>query len=70
MAKHKGGHKVKAPHHKLSSHAPALGKDSMAHEAHHAANKEHGMEGGFEGGEQYEDGGTDHHLGDNCCMED
>jgi hypothetical protein len=58
------------PHAKLSSHAKNVGKDSMAHSTHHANNKACGTGCVGGGEEEYMDGGSDHHLGQNVGMED
>lgn len=47
-----------------------MGKDTMAHPSHAQANADHGTPGGFICGDEYEDGGSDHHLGDNVAEED
>jgi hypothetical protein len=69
----KGGkriHAVTPPHAKLSSHAANVGKDTMAHESHNANNKACGIGCAGGGEESYQDGGSDHHMGNNVGMED
>jgi hypothetical protein len=66
-------HQAKADHADMSSHAEEQGGDSFAHSSHHQANKEHMgkvSQNVFEGGDQYEDGGDNHHLGANAECDD
>ena len=51
-------------HHKV----PPIQKDAMAHHSHHQANVDHGTPQGFAPDDEYQDGGSDHHLGDNEAM--
>lgn len=67
----KGGHKHQK---KLSgnfkSHLPPHAHDRMAHPSHHQANEDHGTPNAFAPPTEYQDGGCDHHLGDNVAEED
>jgi len=71
--KHKGGKKGHLTTAKMSPRANAITSDhsdGMAHSSHHQANMDHGTPQGFAPPEGYQDGGSDHHLGDNCADED
>ena len=70
MAKHHDGKHIKAPSRGHMHLKSRKGKDEMAHESHHKKNAEHDMHHGFCPPEHYEDGGCDHHLGDNVAHED
>jgi hypothetical protein len=66
---HKDGHKKGRAKGNEHLH-PNVPHDKIAHPSHHEANADHGTPQGFDGGMEYEDGGCDHHLGDNVADED
>lgn len=61
---------VHGPAHKRPDRLRSKGHDGMAHPSHHQANADHGTPMGFAPPEGYQDGGCDHHLGDNVADED
>ena len=65
------GHQHQGEMHRGTMHLHShKGHDGMAHESHHAANQAHGTPMGFCPDDGYQDGGCDHHLGDNVHEED